>query len=451
MNNSLLKYTVTNEDYTFYYRDKEIFKSVKNSPFLCLRMEKEGVKKLLPFNEFEITKEVPNSIELSFFAPACVVKLRLSCDENTVGFSFNKIGKPDDRLYIRLIKNNSRAVGLGLNEKKGIDRIKIGVLDKIKEKKKDKNPVNIDNTLNFYVVNGYYFFNKNINDWQLEIGSAVTVSSAQEKIEFGLEYNKTFSFLPQKNYKILKTTLEEQDKESDSNYDAFIVNYRDEIRTPYVISKIRKRNKGIFITVSPLISEEEAEKNYKKEALIKTENGYLVDVTDEENLRKFANYVRRVLNLNPDGIYVDENGVNPPENVLLKNVLFYENLHALINKIKCEYPKKYVIYNKLNTSVFNGEATETEPKKTKSVFDLYKDKVDLENELYSVDYTKIVKKENVYINSLLFSGYRAYFYECSPDDIELLNKQCKYQLIVDNAKCAKNSHFRKKMAKNSQA
>ncbi len=449
MEKSLLKIVNKNdEEYAVFYREELLFKNSKNTPFLCLKMEKEGARKLLPFNEFEITKEDINYMQLRFFAPAVVVKLELICDENNVYFNFCKVGKPDNRLYIRLQKKNTRTVGLGLNGKKDLEGTRLSVLERIKEKKKDKNFVNIDNTLNFYVVNGYYFSNNNINDWEVLIKNEVTLSSCQEKVEFKLEFNKRFNFLPQNKYIILKTKLSDVEKEIDL-YDGFIVDYENEIRTRYTISKIRKEGKSIFIKFSPIIKENDEDiERYNLNTLVKIEGGYLLNISDEKNLRQYCRRIRDIFNLNPDGIYVDEKSIKIDKEIELKNILFYENLHALINEIKEEYPTKYIIFNKLNSSEKEKKVIEKEEeKKQDSIIYFYKRNLKIQKEIYVVNYNEIKKKENIYINSLLFSGYKSYFYECGEEDIENLTQQGKTQIIIDREILSKNKCFLKKKVK----
>lgn len=449
MNNSLLKYTVNSDIYKFFYRDEILFESTKNNPFLYLSVEKEGVKKLLPFNEFEIEKEEENLFEIKFFAVSCVVKITINCDENNVFFSLKKIGRTDDRLYIRLNKKDTRTVGLGLNVIKQLDSEKIGILDRLKEKKKDKEYLNIDNTLNFYVVNGYYFSNGNINDWELEINKSVLLSSAQENIEFRLEFNKRFSFLQQNSYKLLKTKFSDIEKVTESDYDGVITEYNSDIKTPYIIRKIR-RNKIVFITLSPVVKESDYDYNsFNKYTMIKVNSGFIVDTTDKNNVRAFMNRIRKICDLNPDGIYVDEKEAELTGNSLLKNALFYENLHSLIKTVLCEYTQKYIIYNKLNSSdiIENPIKTIEEEKKDSIIFS-YKNDLKISEELYSVNYEEIRKKENIFINNLLFSGYKSYFYECTSLDVPDLIYQGKLQLIVDDSKLLKNKRFRKKIGKN---
>lgn len=448
MNNSLLKYTVNSDIYKFFYRDEILFESTKNNPFLYLSVEKEGVKKLLPFNEFEIEKEEENLFEIKFFAVSCVVKITINCDENNVFFSIKKIGRTDDRLYIRLNKKDTRTVGLGLNVIKQLDSEKIGIIDRLKEKKKDKEYLNIDNTLNFYVVNGYYFSNGNINDWEIEINKTVLLSSAQENIEFRLEFNKRFSFLQQNSYKLLKTNFSDIEKVAESDYDGVITQYNSDIKTPYIIRKIR-RNKIVFITLSPVVKNTDYDYNsFDKSTMIKVSSGFIVDTTDKNNERAFMNRIRKICDLNPDGIYVDEKEVDLTGNSLLKNALFYENLHSLIKTVLCEYTQKYIIYNKLNSSdiIENPIKINEEEKKDFLIFS-YKNNLKISEELYSVNYNEIRKKENIFINNLLFSGYKSYFYECTSSDVPDLIYQGKLQLIVDDSKLLKNKRFRKKTVK----
>lgn len=449
MNNSLLKYAVNSDGYKFFYREEILFESTKNNPFLYLSVEKEGVKKLLPFNEFEIEKEEENLFEIKFFAVSCVVKITINCDENNVFFTIKKIGRTDDRLYIRLNKKDTRTVGLGLNVLKQLDSEKVGILDRLKEKKKDKEYLNVDNTLNFYVVNGYYFSNGNINDWELEIDKSVLISSAQENIEFRLEFNKRFSFLQQNSYKLLKTNFSDIEKITETDYDGVITEYSSDIKTPYIIRKIR-RNKIVFITLSPVVKEKDYDyDSFDKSTMIKISGGYLVDTADKNNERAFMNRIRKICDLNPDGIYVDEKGAEPTGNTLLKNVLFYENLHSLIKTVLGEYTKKYIIYNKLNSSdiIENPIKIQEEEKKDSLIYS-YKNNLKISEELYSVNYEEIRKKENIFINNLLFSGYKSYFYECTSLDVPDLIYQGKLQLIVDDSKLLKNKRFRKKTSKN---
>lgn len=377
------------------------------------------------------------------------MKITINCDENNVFFSLKKIGRTDDRLYIRLNKKDTRTVGLGLNVIKQLDSEKIGILDRLKEKKKDKEYLNIDNTLNFYVVNGYYFSNGNINDWELEINKSVLLSSAQENIEFRLEFNKRFSFLQQNSYKLLKTNFSDIEKVTESDYDGVITQYNSDIKTPYIIRKIR-RNKIVFITLFPVVKESDYDYNsFNKYTMIKVNSGFIVDTTDKNNVRAFMNRIRKICDLNPDGIYVDEKEAELTGNSLLKNALFYENLHSLIKTVLCEYTQKYIIYNKLNSSdiIENPIKTIEEEKKDSIIFS-YKNDLKISEELYSVNYEEIRKKENIFINNLLFSGYKSYFYECTSLDVPDLIYQGKLQLIVDDSKLLKNKRFRKKISKN---
>lgn len=449
MNNSLLKYTVNSDEYKFFYREEILFESTKNNPFLYLSVEKEGVKKLLPFNEFEIEKEEENLLEIKFFAVSCVVKIMINCDENNVFFSIKKIGRIDDRLYIRLNKKDTRTVGLGLNVIKQLDSEKIGILDRLKEKKKDKEYINVDNTLNFYVVNGYYFSNVNINDWELEIDKSVLLSSVQENIEFRLEFDKRFSFLQQNTYKLLKTNFLDIEKVINTDYDGVITEYNSDIKTLYTIRKIRK-NKSVFITLSPVIKESDYDYYaFNNLTMIKVKSGYIVNITDKDNERAFMNRIRKICDLNPDGIYVDEKEVELTGNTLLKNTLFYENLHSLIKTVLSEYTQKYIIYNKLNSSdiIENPIKIKEEENKNSIIFS-YKNNLKISKELYAINYEEIRKKENVFINNLLFSGYKSYFYECTSLDVPDLIYQGKLQLIVDDNKLLKNKRFCKKTIKN---
>ncbi len=256
------------------------------------------------------------------------------------------------------------------------------------------------------------------------------------------KFNKNFSIVENTvKSKLLREVLEFL------NVIKLSLNINKDKNIPYIINKIRNNGKRIFIIVSPVIKEEEL-KNYNEKSLVKTNEGYITDITDEQNIRTYANYLRKIFDLNPDGIYVEESNIKTI-NGNLKNILFYENLHNLINKIKKEYTEKYIIFNKLNTTE-KVKQKETEEKNNNSLIFSYKNQINIEKEIYSINYESIKKKENMYINSFLFSGYKAYFYECNKDEIEELTKQGKLQLIIKEENKSKNKCFPTKRLKNKQ-
>lgn len=404
---NLLHYDVIKDEYVFYYGKEILFKNSKNNPFLYISIEKDEVKKELPLHFCDIIKNGAYGYKIKFYNNACAVFLLINYTENRVYFKFNKNGMSGEKLNINLYKKPGKITGLGLNDRKDLNKLGASAYGKKEGKMKAA-----DVKLAFSVKGGFAFKNCGIDDWEASFKSAITVSTRQSVGGFLLEYGKKFE-LSDKTEKILrKSDIKEVQKYiSDVNIGGFVTEYVEDGKISNNINYLRKKGYSYFLRLSPLIREEEIEKeSYDRTGLIDIGNGnYFISVKNEANMRKFSNKIRRMLDLNIDGFYIDEKNIIILKSILVQNALAYKNLNNLIIKISVEYPTKMHIYNKFNSS---------------------------ENcvGIYSVEYSEIKRKEEKYLRSLLFSDCDSVFYECSEREAAKLGKKGKKQILINSKK-----------------
>lgn len=402
---NLLYYNIIKEEYIFYYGKEILFKNSKNNPFLYVSIEKEGVKKDIPLHYCDIEKNGSIGYKLKFYNNACTVICNLNCKGSKVFFNLTKKGLYGEKLNINLNKKNSKITGLGLNNKKDISKIK--EVSYIKNNNKLKA---LDTRLDFSVKNGYFFSNYDIDDWEISFKSVITVTTRQNEANFCLEFNKKFIMEDKVNEVLRLTEAKNIEKYlNDERIKGFITDFSNDIR--FINNLYYLRNKGYkyYLRLSPVINEKNKNAYDKKGLLYIGNENYLIDINNENNCRIFANKIRELLDMNIDGFYIDEIGINITKSIHLQNALIYKNFHKLIHRISKEYPRKNHIYNKFNS--YNNI-----------------------NNIYSLNYNDIKNNESFYLRALLYSNCESVFYECTENKLNKLLERGKKQIIVKNNK-----------------
>lgn len=400
-------YVVNNGEYVFYYGKEILFKNSKNNPFLFVTVEREGVKKQLPLYYCEIEKNSANGYKIKFYNTACTVVCNIIQSKGKIYFGLVKNGLKGEKLNINLYKKNSKLTGMGLNTAKDLTGKSISSFGKTDKKNY------LDKKLSFSIKNSYYFVNRGIDDWEMKSEqNYVRISTRQSEAGFRLSFGKEFGV--EENYPVkLKMTsfTELKNNPSENTFDGYITEYVEGKEFKYFLSNIRNKGYKYIVKISPLINCKDKDfRQFDDEGLIYIGNGnYLIDVHNDANVRIISNKLRKILDLNADGFYIDEININISKSIIIQDALIYKNFHKLIKKICTEYPLKHNIYNK-----FISENTI--------------------NETYSLDYGKIKYKEKRYLRSLLYSDCRSFFYECTPKETVKVQKQGKNQIIVKNKK-----------------
>ncbi|MBR1747609.1 MAG: hypothetical protein IJ735_05290 [Clostridia bacterium] len=379
-----LRYTVNEDEYVFFYGEEILFANSKSNPFLYVTIEKEGVKKELPLSDCNITKTDENGYKIKFYNRACAVNVKINLVKNTVYFEFTKLGLFGELLSINLFLKNAKIKGMGLNPYKDIRGFYCDKNGFFNQKEYS------DVRAAFSIKNGFFFKNESIEDFRLFFyGRSVKINTRQNKGSFLLEFDKKYYFEDGKKDVLLFCNPKEAEKISakDDIYDGFIVPYEDSENYEKTIKTVRKRNFSFLVRISPELKEEEKDfSQYEKEGLIKTKYGFVIDSTNETNVRLFKNKIRKILDKNVEGIYLDERDIVIQEEK--KYPYIGRALHDAIHAVCREYPAKKIIYNKLYSDEKN-------------------------NETYSVEFEKISKKESDYKKALTYSEIEKTYYEIS--------------------------------------
>ena len=397
-----LYYEIVNEEYIFYYGKEILFKNSKNSPFLLVYIEKEGVKKVLPLHFCDIVNTGNIGYKINFYNTSCMVVFNIIYRENKIIFNFTRKGLLGEKLKIRLNRLPGNIRGLGLNNKKNLIKSsyssKGGLFNKAN-----------DNLLAFSIKDWFFFKNNGIEDWEINFNNKIELETRQSDGGFILEFNKNFEISDKKEaylYNILDTEEIEKYKNFKSP-DGFISPYKNNENLAKNISTLRKNNCQYYMRISPVIDLNEIiEKKYDDSGLFYIgENQFLVDKNNIQNMRIFSNKIRDYLDLNIDGFYIDERDIKVTNSIILESSIIYKNLTDLIERISLEYPNKNHIYNKFSSSAHY-------------------------NSVYSIRYKDIKGQEDIFINSLKFSGIDSVFYECSEREAVKLKRRGKKQLII---------------------
>ena len=397
---SVIHYEVIEDEYVFYYGKEIIFKNSKNNPFLYITIENEGVKKQLPLHYCDITKKGASGYKIKFFNKSCAVFFEIEKVDDTVVFKFIRSGLLGEKLKINLYKKGTKINGLGLNPYGDLNN------NKVNFKKFVNGKTYVDLTPEFSVKYSYYFNNGNLGDWEISFFGTVKITTAQNSGEFYLIFdkNKKIEDIKNSTLKIIKGRNLPINKK---NYTGFIADYKERKDYAKYIESIRKKGFEYYLRFSPIIKETDKDfDKYNKEDLIKIKDGnYVVNINNINNYRLLTNKIRSYLDLNIDGLYVDEINIKTDNFDNEKNLLIYKYLHELIYRVSQEYPKKIHIYNKLNPAL-------------KKIG------------IYAVDYKKIKERDREYHKSLVYSGVESVYYECSKSEAKLLKQNNRNQLII---------------------
>ncbi len=403
----ILYYKVVKDEYVFYYDRYIIFKNSKTNPFIFINVEKEGATKQLPLYYCDVFKFGTNGFKIKFYNNASTVNLTINCVKEKIIFRFEKHGLSGEKTYFNFYKKQAKITGLGLNKRKDLNKIYTDIYMNNQRKIGA-----YDTKLDFSVKGSYFFKNNGIDEWDVYFGNTVRIGTRQSNGTFTMEFNKNFEVVDKYNYCFRVVKPEEIEKYSQKGiYNGFITAEEDSRLMRRRIKEVREKGYKYYLLFSPIIKEDSEEfNNYDKNGLIYIGNGnYLVDVSHIENKRAFTNKIRSLLDLNIDGLYIDEISVKIMKSIVIQKAIIYKNLTEIINTVSEEYPEKVNIYNKFNSS-------------EKHVG------------IYSCNYSAIKRKENRYIKALRFSAVDSVFYECRERELKKLQKKEKKQIIVKNKK-----------------
>lgn len=400
MSESVIYYEVIEDEYVFYYGREILFKNSKNNPFLYITMENEGVKKQLPLHYCDITKKGTSGYKIKFFNKSCAVFFEIEKVEETVVFKFIRSGLLGEKLKINLYKKNAKINGLGLNPYGDLNNKKVTFKNFINAKNY------VDITPEFSVKSSYYFNNGNLGDWEISFFGSVKVTTAQNSGEFYLIFDKNKK-IEDKKESVLKIIRKKKITKNKIGYTGFIADYKDRKDYRKYIEKIRKSGYEYYLRFSPVVNKKDEDfDKYDKEDLIEISDGnYIINKENENNKRLLTNKIRKYLDLNIDGLYVDEIGIKNKKFDNEKNLFIYKYLHETIYSVSQEYPSKIHIYNKLNPAL-------------KKIG------------IYSVNYSKIKDRYREYHKSLVYSGVESVYYECTKSEAKILKQYDKKQLII---------------------
>ena len=397
-----LRYTVNEGEYVFFYGDEILFFNSKSNPFIYITVEKEGVKKELPLTYCDITRMTAYGYKIKFYNKNCAINVKVNAARNMVFFEFTKLGFFGETISINLYRKNFKIKGMGLNQYKDINNMTCDRNGFIGKKEYcDVKPA-------FSIKNGYFFKDIDIEDFQLQFyGRQIKLNTRQNNGQFTLEFDKKYYFGDKEKNIIKSCSIKEalsycKEKES---YDGFLLKY-DFINKPSdAIKVIRKSGYKCYIYFRPTITEKDVDfKKYEKEGLIFYKGEYFIDSKNKTNVLLLQNKIRALFDENIDGLYLDERTKILSETK--EDIFPYigGKLHKDIYKITKEYPEKRIIYNKL-----------------------YLD--EKQNEIYSLSYSSIKKKEEDYKKSLTYSVVDKVFYECTEKEYETLPEE-KQQIIL---------------------
>ena len=397
-----LSYTVKEDAYVFFYGEEILFFNSKSNPFLYITLEREGVKKQLPLYYCNITKFSSYGYKIKFYNKNCAVNLKITAVKNTIFFEFVKLGFFGETLSINLYRKNSKIKGMGLNQYKDINNL---TCDKEGFSRKKEY---CDTKPAFSIKNGYFFKINDVEDYQLSFyGSSIRLNTKQNVGQFYLEFEKLYYFGDKEKNKIRFCEPKEIEKyiKTDPECKGFILDYKPSEDFFDLVKKTRKKGYKIYIYLHPTIHEKDIDFSlYNKDGLIQYNDEYLIDENYDDNKRVYQNKIRGIFDHNIDGLYIDEKDINYQIKEDEKTPYIGRILHNDVYKITKEYTAKKILYNKLYLDEKN-------------------------NEVFSVRYSKIKKKEKDYQKSLTYTSIDNVYYEFTEKEYEKYPKG-KTQVII---------------------
>lgn len=385
-----LNYYINGGEYVFRYGETVLFKNSEKNPFARVTLEKNGLSKEIPLPLCEIEKNKLKGIRIKFYDRIFKVSCNLKTSCEKVIFSVENNFTRGEKLTLKFHCENIIS-GLGLNVLKFKNAVEV-------KRENFKNKFIIDNILNFSILDAYFFKNVNIPYWEIKTDKKYYfLSFYKNDGVFVMDFGKK-EYGIKKGEFIVKNYSEAEKVNNEEYYMA------DSLEN---IKKIRKSGGKVIYKISPLISYSEM-KNYNENGIIKTEEGFFLNMSDSENIRYYSNFLRKIFDANANGVYINEKNTKIPPNMEYDDILIYENYHTNLRKIIGEYPKKIIIYDKLNYAEEKG--------------------------IYLVDYASVKRRESFYIENLLRSGIREIMYRVKEKDYKNKNGMLSDKIYIDNRK-----------------
>jgi hypothetical protein len=343
----------------FYFNDVLLFKSSKNLPFLVVKIKKDDIIKEIALYENNINKEKNNRFKIVFFNGRYSVECFVTQENNTVSFEiYNKNGYYETD--ITLYKENSQKVyGLSTYKEK---TVKLSFLKKITAKIKGIKQIHVKphKKLSFYLLEKYFFENKNIFDYDIDVKDNIYIKIRQDKIFFNLVFSSNINVAinqNNKNCERIKKFFRPHSYLRCDSFDAALINLYQKKYDVFIDGVIL--DAGVFVLGKEKINGVLA-KNSKKELLYAFDgevenkaaypyyddselinvNGKLkIDFDSDEACRKYKNTLRKFLDMNIDGVYIDGQ-FNAKEMLTVHKIV--------LDLIKSEYPQCIVFHSAIS-------------------------------------------------------------------------------------------------------
>lgn len=355
-----LHYKINNEEFNFYYKDTLLFQNNKNTPFLCLVYEKDGIKREIPLFNCEVRKQAENKFLIEFYNKNYRVKSRIILKNELINIYI--VNKENSLIKMCLINREKNAVvGFGCNNVRNWQGKTIALFDREVQTEKE---MIIEKKLCFYMNKKYLFYNKNIKDWRVNVDRDVNILTNQKEIFFALQVDGLQPIFEQAyaakcQYRFIKNP-QIMDLMQLKNYKGVILQSGNFEKDKYKInSKIyNKHGKKIIMEITPyftpnnrvfnILSEQEKVLIYQNKDM----QYYTYNFDNIITVRLIKNLIRGYLDTNIDGFY-------SVEKIVDKNNIYYQREYgkkwkALILEVFAEYPAKTLIYDKLEEKKIDG-------------------------------------------------------------------------------------------------
>lgn len=354
--NKGLSYLLKNSEVYFYYDDKIVFMNSKSIPFITIKIKNNDLFKEISLYNFTIEKKGANSYAVKFFDGNYELKCYISSEKNRVNFFIDNYNEYYEVCFT-LYKENKQKV-YGLNNYKNVKR-KLTTKEKIKsvfDKSLRHKNLYPDQKLAFYIKENFFFENKNIYDYEVEFFDNIYIKTKQKDIRFNLVYSENINiainqanknqdkitkFSEPKNFIIAdKFNLDELKKSEKRNkikYDGVIISASNYNQADVKITLNKcKRNKLLLIYI---INTNFNLGDFTEEELYVDANGNpKINLDNQESVRKLGNVIRKYLNDNIDGVYVDGEYTKKEISII----------HTIVSQITKEYYGTVIMHSTIS-------------------------------------------------------------------------------------------------------
>ena len=354
-----IRYTEQNNEVRFYYNDNLIFINSKSMPFIGIKIEKNNATKELSLIKFEAKKLEDNSFLLRFYDGEYEVFCKIKQIKEKVSFIIENRHEYKE-VFITLYKDNKqKTYGLCSYKPKAQELTKKEkILNIFRLKKKENKVIYLDKKLSFYIKEKYFFENLNISRYNCIISDNIYIYAWQKTLKFNLIFNsniyvainqenkntaKIVKFNEEKYFFTQKNINEKRLKFLKNQYakkfGGVIIKEEDYNLANLMID--RNKTKKLKIRILYTITLYNNKGFFEGEELIKDENGIEKINFDNMNARrKFANLIRKYLDINADGLYFDGNMSRYEATIINK----------MIKKIVEEYPDAIIFHSTISES-----------------------------------------------------------------------------------------------------